>query len=133
MIYCLPISLSWIFRAAPRNFHARHDARSRVYIYQISQRKQAFTKRYVWWVKEELDIKAMQAATVMLVGRHRLSAFVRRTPRGPRVDDRRCRERQHRNGRGHYSDPDRGVAFLWRMLAGMMVGVIVKVGKREVA
>ncbi len=29
---------------APRNFHARHDAIARVYLYQISRRKQAFTK-----------------------------------------------------------------------------------------
>ena len=39
---------------AERNFHARHDARSRTYIYQISTRKQAFTKRYVWWVKDAM-------------------------------------------------------------------------------
>src|SRR5438034_11604238 len=36
---------------ADRNFHARHDARTRIYIYQISTRKQAFMKRYVWWIK----------------------------------------------------------------------------------
>src|SRR5947199_6469944 len=30
---------------AERNFHARHDARSRTYIYQVSTRKQAFTKK----------------------------------------------------------------------------------------
>ena len=41
---------------APQRFHARHDARSRVYIYQISRRKQAFLKRYVWWVKEDLNV-----------------------------------------------------------------------------
>src|SRR5437764_12442178 len=40
---------------APRNFHARHDARSRVYVYQISRRKQPCTKRYGWWTKERLD------------------------------------------------------------------------------
>src|SRR6478609_6934480 len=29
---------------APRTFHARHDAASRIYLYQISTRKQAFMK-----------------------------------------------------------------------------------------
>src|SRR5690242_2779843 len=37
---------------APRNFHARHDAQARVYLYQISRRKQAFIKRYVWWIQD---------------------------------------------------------------------------------
>ena len=35
-------------------FHARHDARSRAYLYQISTRKSAFSKKYVWWIKEGL-------------------------------------------------------------------------------
>jgi tRNA pseudouridine38-40 synthase len=34
----------------PHRFHARHDARSRSYLYQISRRKSAFFKPYVWWV-----------------------------------------------------------------------------------
>src|SRR5262249_19834148 len=51
---------------AARNFHARHEAKSRVYIYQISRRKQAFTKRYVWWVKEELDVSRMRRAAALL-------------------------------------------------------------------
>ena len=46
---------------AARNFHARRDAVSRSYIYQISTRKQAFTKKTVWWVKEPLNVKAMSA------------------------------------------------------------------------
>src|SRR5204862_2216361 len=40
---------------AARTFHARHDALTRTYLYQISTRKQAFMKKYVWWVKEPLD------------------------------------------------------------------------------
>src|SRR5438105_3037816 len=55
---------------APASFHARHDARSRVYVYQISRRKQAFTKRYVWWIKEDLDLQRMEQAAGLLIGRH---------------------------------------------------------------
>ena len=33
---------------APRNFHARHDAVSRFYLYQISTRRTAFGKDFVW-------------------------------------------------------------------------------------
>src|ERR1019366_8395268 len=41
--------------AAP-GFHARHNAVSRAYFYQISTRKAALSKRFVWWVKEPLDV-----------------------------------------------------------------------------
>src|SRR2546428_4599474 len=60
---------------ASRSFHARHDARSRVYVYQISRRKQAFTKRYVWWIKEDLDLKRMEHAASLLIGRHDFVCF----------------------------------------------------------
>src|SRR5215831_6259326 len=62
-------------QSAARNFHARHDARSRVYVYQISRRKQAFMKRYVWWVKEDLDVRRMQQAASLIEGRHDFVCF----------------------------------------------------------
>ena len=37
------------------NFHARHDAVSRSYIYQVSRRRTAFGKNYVWWIKDNLN------------------------------------------------------------------------------
>ncbi len=36
-------------------FHARHDAVARSYIYQICRRRTAFGKKYVWWIKDQLD------------------------------------------------------------------------------
>jgi len=60
---------------AARNFHARRDAVSRSYIYQISTRKQAFTKKTVWWVKEGLNVRAMSDAAALLVGRHDFICF----------------------------------------------------------
>ena len=36
-------------------FHARHDAVGRSYLYQVSRRRTAFAKPYVWWVKEPLE------------------------------------------------------------------------------
>jgi len=56
----LPSSIAIIDASeAPHKFHARHDAISRAYFYQISTRKTALAKRYVWWVKETLDIDRM--------------------------------------------------------------------------
>lgn len=54
----------------PESFHARHDASSRTYLYQISKRRTAFAKRFVWWVKEPLDVSKMREAAAMLAGRH---------------------------------------------------------------
>jgi tRNA pseudouridine38-40 synthase len=57
------------------NFHARHDAVSRVYLYQISTRRTAFAKPFVWWIKDTLDVEAMQRAAGAIAGRHDFSAF----------------------------------------------------------
>src|SRR5687767_14106990 len=57
------------------NFHARHDAVSRVYLYQISTRRTAFAKPFVWWIKDSLDFDAMQSAAAAIAGRHDFSAF----------------------------------------------------------
>jgi tRNA pseudouridine38-40 synthase len=119
-------------QAGPRSFHARHDARSRVYIYQISRRKQAFTKRYVWWVKEELDIRAMQAATAMLVGRHDFICF--RAADAARPDESTIVVVENASIETEEDIIQIRIEashFLWRMVR-RVVGVIVKVGKREV-
>jgi tRNA pseudouridine38-40 synthase len=43
-------------------FHARYDANARSYIYQISRRRTAFGKKFVWWIKDQLDIESMNEA-----------------------------------------------------------------------
>lgn len=60
---------------APDDFHARHNAVARYYLYQISTRRTAMAKNFVWWVKDELDAKAMAEAAKMLVGRHDFRSF----------------------------------------------------------
>jgi tRNA pseudouridine38-40 synthase len=47
---------------AHQKFHARHDANARSYIYQISRRRTAFGKKFVWWIKDPLDINLMNEA-----------------------------------------------------------------------
>jgi tRNA pseudouridine38-40 synthase len=49
-------------------FHARHDAIARSYIYQISRRRTAFGKKFVWWIKDQLDIKLMNDAATLFPG-----------------------------------------------------------------
>jgi len=64
-------------RASDR-FHARHDAVSRVYLYQIATRRTAFAKSFVWWIKDRLDFDAMRAAASSIAGRHDFTAFTDR-------------------------------------------------------
>jgi tRNA pseudouridine38-40 synthase len=51
-----------------QKFHARHDATARSYIYQISRRRTAFGKKFVWWIKDPLDIKLMNEAAALFTG-----------------------------------------------------------------
>ena len=118
---------------APRNFHARHDALARVYLYQISRRKQAFIKKYVWWVKDELDIEQMSKAASMLVGRHDFLCFRASDPSRP--GESTIVEIE---GAAIEAEQDiiqfriAGSHFLWRMVR-RVVGALVKVGKREIS
>jgi tRNA pseudouridine38-40 synthase len=57
------------------SFHARHDALSRYYVYQIATRRTAFGKPFVWWVRDRLDVKSMQTACGLIEGRHDFSSF----------------------------------------------------------
>jgi tRNA pseudouridine38-40 synthase len=52
----------------PPRFHARHSAVARSYLYQISRRRTAFGKPYVWWVKDDLDVARMRDAATAFVG-----------------------------------------------------------------
>jgi tRNA pseudouridine38-40 synthase len=123
-----------ILRVHPvdNRFHARHDALRRSYIYQISTRKRAFEKRFVWWVKERLDVEAMARAAGTLAGRHDFVCFRAPDPSKPTestivvVDAASVTTETDmvlfRIEASH---------FLWRMVR-RVVGVLVKLGKREI-
>jgi tRNA pseudouridine38-40 synthase len=56
-------------------FHARHDAASRFYLYQISRRRTALGKSFVWWIRDPLDADAIRRAGELLVGRRDFAGF----------------------------------------------------------
>ncbi len=57
------------------SFHARHDAIARSYVYQISTRRNAFGKKHLWWIKDQLDVPRMQKATALFVGMKNYQSF----------------------------------------------------------
>lgn len=61
----------------PLTFHARFDAKSKRYRYQISNQPiaPAIGRQYTWWIRSPLDVKAMQQAANHLIGRHDFKAF----------------------------------------------------------
>ena len=53
---------------AHAKFHARYDANARSYIYQISRRRTAFGKKFVWWIKDDLDPIIMNETAKIFTG-----------------------------------------------------------------
>ena len=114
-------------RPAPPDFHARHDALARFYLYQISTRRTAFAKPFVWWVKDRLNLDRMQEACALLTGRHDFRSFSEEsTPGQSSVVEVRTAYLftsgglvLFRIGAGH---------FLWKMVR-RIVGALVTVGR----
>lgn len=112
-------------------FHARHSAVARSYLYQLSRRRSAFAKPFVWWVREPLDLARMQAAAARLTGMHDFQAFSDDDPDEKStevlVDEVTLIE-----------DGDlilirvAGSHFIWKMVR-RMVGVLAAIGKGEMA
>ena len=108
-------------------FHARHDAAGRSYLYQVSRRRTAFTKPFVWWVKEPLDLDRMREAAALFVGRHDFRSFSDDDPAEKsttvQVDAVEISEKDHllvfRIAGSH---------FIWKMVR-RVVGVVVDVGR----
>ena len=60
---------------ADNDFHARHSAESRQYLYRISKRRTAFDKKYVWWIKDDLDVSKMRIAAELMKGMNNFQSF----------------------------------------------------------
>ena len=60
------ISVLEVEKTDPK-FHARHDAQSRSYLYQISTRRTAFGKPFVWWIKDKLNYEKMERASKLFI------------------------------------------------------------------
>lgn len=114
---------------APHRFHARHDAVSRCYLYQISRRRTAFSKPFVWWIREPLDAGAMRQAAVSFVGMKNFEAF---TADDPEEKSMRVLVDQVEIAEAGALILVRvqGSHFLWKMVR-RMVGVLGACGRGE--
>jgi tRNA pseudouridine38-40 synthase len=120
-----------VLRVEPvrRRFHARHDAVARSYLYQISRRKTAFAKPYVWWVKEPMQVDPMREAARRFVGFHDFRSFSDDDPLEKSTDVAIDVFDVH-------EDDDlivvhiEGSHFIWKMVR-RLVGVLVAVGRGD--
>ena len=108
-------------------FHARHDAVGRSYLYQVSRRRTAFAKPFVWWVKEELDVARMRDAARRFVGFHDFQSFSDDDPVEKSTDVLVDTLDIHEDGDLILVHVE-GSHFLWKMVR-RLVGVLIEVGR----
>ena len=114
---------------SPERFHARHSAIARYYLYQISTRRTAFAKDYVWWVKGELDVKRMEGALKMFCGRYDFRSFTERpNEQGSTIVE--LTEAQIVTAQDLYLIRLGASHYLWKMVR-RIVGVVARIGLGE--
>jgi tRNA pseudouridine38-40 synthase len=116
---------------ATRQFHARHSALARSYLYQIARRRTAFGKPLVWWIKDPLDAAAIAQAARAFEGLHDFSSF---SEKEAREGETRVKiERVEVKPAGELVLVRvLGSHFLWKMVR-RMVGVLAEVGRGGLA
>jgi tRNA pseudouridine38-40 synthase len=108
-------------------FHARHDAVGRRYLYQISRRRTAFDKPFVWWVRDELDLGRMRDAAGLFTGLRDFRSFTDDQP-----EEKSTKVQVERIDVSEQDDlilvRIDGSHFLWKMVR-RIVGVLVEAGR----
>jgi len=113
---------------AGRGFHARHDAHLRSYLYAVSMRRSAFLKRYIWWVRDRLDVKAMQSAADLFGGMHNFAAYADKRSGADASTKVLLQRPEIRETGSIILVRVAGSHFLWKMVR-RMIGVLVEVGR----
>lgn len=123
----LPADINVLAAApVPHRFHARHDAVSRSYLYQVSRRRTAFGKALVWWVKDPLDVDRMRAAAGLFTGLRDFRSFA--ADPDAQTSTRVLLERVTLADEGGLVlIRVEGSHFLWKMVR-RIVGVLVEIG-----
>jgi tRNA pseudouridine38-40 synthase len=114
-----------------RRFHARHDARARSYLYQISRRRTAFAKPFVWWIKDALEVARMRRAATLFLGMNDFRSFA--------AGDAEEGSTRVRVDALEIAEDEElvlvrivGSHFLWKMVR-RVVGVLAEVGRGDLA
>jgi len=113
------------------NFRARHDAIARSYIYQISRRRTALGKKFVWWIKDQLDINIMNEAAAKFTGLKDFRSFTDESQ-----EQQSTRVEIKYSHLSEYKDIILfhviGSHFLWKQVR-RMTGVLVEAGRGKLS
>jgi tRNA pseudouridine38-40 synthase len=116
---------------APPRFHARHGALGRSYLYQISRRRTAFAKPFVWWIKDPLDIAPMRSAARLFLGMNDFRSFTDDDPEEKSTDVLVESVEVAEDG-DLILIRIGGSHFVWKMVR-RIVGVLAAVGRGELS
>ncbi len=118
----------------PEDFHARHSAHCKTYVYTILNRslRSPMNRLYAWHIPYALDLKSMEEAGSFLVGSHDFAAFGSPTDGTPSTVRQILRaEWQFDEGQGLLSFAICGTGFL-RYMVRSIVGTLVLVGRGKI-
>lgn len=119
-------------RHADDRFHARHHAVGRSYLYQISRRRTAFGKPFVWWVRDRLDIDVMRRAAAGLAGMRDYAGFTDKRVEKDTSTLVLVQEAELAEAGDLILVRLRASHFLWKMVR-RLVGCLVGVGRGEIS
>ncbi|HMK35049.1 MAG TPA: tRNA pseudouridine(38-40) synthase TruA [Desulfomonilaceae bacterium] len=120
-------------KTAPEDFHARHSARSKIYVYSIlnSSLRSPLQRLYSWHIPHELDVGAMKHAMECLPGTHDFGAFGSPTEGTPSTVRQMLSAELYATERGYLRVTLQGTGFL-RYMVRSLVGTLVLVGRNNI-
>lgn len=119
-------------RRVPLDFHARFSAKSKLYRYIISNKKEpsVFERNYSWYVSDDINLTRMQKAITHIVGKRDFSCFAKQAHRYKQCTRHIMKVTVKKRSRYIYIDVE-GDGFLRNMVRNI-VSFLVAIGKKTI-
>jgi tRNA pseudouridine38-40 synthase len=114
-------------RQVPADAHCRFDAQSRVYKYNLYQRKSPFLNDRAWYYPYPLNLEALNNVAALLLGKHDFTSFSKRNTQVKTMICTLLQSRWERRG-DLWSYTVEGNRFLRGMVRGL-VATMLQVGR----
>ncbi|MBS3918039.1 MAG: tRNA pseudouridine(38-40) synthase TruA [Deltaproteobacteria bacterium] len=115
------------------NFHARKQARSKIYEYRILNRpiRSVFHRGYAWHIPQKSDWEEVKKATQKLVGEHDFSSF-RSTGTPTKTAVRKIFRAEWKKGRDGLMRFEIEASGFLKQMVRAIVGTLVEVGRGKI-